>query len=86
MFCLATNQIAQTGLSSLPPVIYYSEQLFSVSRCLLLTKIRLNIDPSLPIRVSIVRVLSREGANKRGNSSRLTQSFHFFSLSRFFLP
>ncbi|MFQ2485324.1 restriction endonuclease, partial [Aeromonas caviae] len=24
----------------------------------------------------------REGANKRGNSSRLTQSFHFFSLSR----
>ncbi|MGU5772105.1 hypothetical protein, partial [Aeromonas allosaccharophila] len=26
---LATNQIAQTGLSSLPPVIYYSEQLFS---------------------------------------------------------
>ncbi|MGU5551839.1 hypothetical protein [Aeromonas hydrophila] len=30
--------------------------------------------------------LSREGANKRGNSSRLTQSFHFFSLSRSFLP
>ncbi|WP_223932502.1 hypothetical protein, partial [Aeromonas caviae] len=29
LFCLATNQIAQTGLSSLPPVIYYSEQLFS---------------------------------------------------------
>ncbi|WP_204509420.1 hypothetical protein, partial [Aeromonas caviae] len=24
----ATNEIAQTGLSSLPPVIYYSEQLF----------------------------------------------------------
>ena len=30
LFCLATNQIAQTGLSSLPPVIYYSEQLFRV--------------------------------------------------------
>jgi len=30
LFCLATNQIAQTGLSSLPPVIYYSEQLFSI--------------------------------------------------------
>ena len=29
---------------------------------------------------------TREGANKRGNSSRLTQSFHFFSLSRSFLP
>ena len=28
----------------------------------------------------------KEGANKRGNSSRLTQSFHFFSLSRSFLP
>ncbi|MFQ2677036.1 hypothetical protein ACK3Z1_18755, partial [Aeromonas caviae] len=27
---LATNEIAQTGLSSLPPVIYYSEQLFSM--------------------------------------------------------
>ncbi|RCE16267.1 ABC transporter, partial [Aeromonas caviae] len=26
----------------------------------------------------------KEGANKRGNSSRLTQSFHFFSLSRSF--
>ncbi|QJT20159.1 hypothetical protein E4184_00815 [Aeromonas media] len=36
MFCLATNQIAQTGLSSLPPVIYYSEQLFSqqLTNCL----------------------------------------------------
>ncbi|WP_290436461.1 hypothetical protein, partial [Aeromonas caviae] len=31
LFCLATNQIAQTGLSSLPPVIYYSEQLFRIS-------------------------------------------------------
>ena len=30
LFCLATNEIAQTGLSSLPPVIYYSEQLFSL--------------------------------------------------------
>jgi hypothetical protein len=28
---LATNEIAQTGLSSLPPVIYYSEQLFNRS-------------------------------------------------------
>ncbi|UCP13445.1 hypothetical protein KI797_12215 [Aeromonas media] len=31
-------------------------------------------------------VFVREGANKRENSSRLTQSFHFFSLSRSFLP
>ncbi|RWT40931.1 hypothetical protein DN613_06055 [Aeromonas caviae] len=35
MFCLATNEIAQTGLSSLPPVIYYSEQLFSKRLALL---------------------------------------------------
>ncbi|MEH8183136.1 hypothetical protein Q7I33_15465, partial [Aeromonas allosaccharophila] len=34
---LATNQIAQTGLSSLPPVIYYSEQLFSLIRLGLIT-------------------------------------------------
>ncbi|RCP48280.1 response regulator, partial [Escherichia coli] len=25
-----------------------------------------------------IRHIAREGANKRGNSSRLTQSFHFF--------
>ncbi|WP_429149435.1 hypothetical protein, partial [Aeromonas rivipollensis] len=31
----ATNQIAQTGLSSLPPVIYYSEQLFREAPALL---------------------------------------------------
>ncbi len=30
--------------------------------------------------------LAREGANKRGNSSRLTQSFHFFMFEPFFLP
>ncbi len=29
---------------------------------------------------------SREGANKRGNSSRLTQSFHFFLFEPFFSP
>ena len=29
---------------------------------------------------------AREGANKRGNSSRLTQSFHFFLFEPFFLP
>lgn len=30
--------------------------------------------------------LFREGANKRGNSSRLTQSFHFFLFEPFFSP
>ncbi|MFQ2559501.1 hypothetical protein ACK3Z7_08970, partial [Aeromonas caviae] len=33
---------------------------------------------------SFNEALAKEGANKRGNSSRLTQSFHFFSLSRSF--
>ncbi len=30
--------------------------------------------------------VTKEGANKRGNSSRLTQSFHFFMFEPFFLP
>ncbi len=29
---------------------------------------------------------AKEGANKRGNSSRLTQSFHFFLFEPFFSP
>ncbi|WP_181240954.1 hypothetical protein [Enterobacter ludwigii] len=29
---------------------------------------------------------SKEGANKRGNSSRLTQSFHFFMFEPIFSP
>ncbi|EFF3081965.1 hypothetical protein B8Z50_001477 [Escherichia coli] len=33
-----------------------------------------------------LRGLSREGANKRGNSSRLTQSFHFFMFESIFSP
>ncbi|HGE5788078.1 TPA: hypothetical protein ACGGHL_004656, partial [Escherichia coli] len=31
-------------------------------------------------------VTTREGANKRGNSSRLTQSFHFFMFEPIFSP
>ncbi|MDM4418677.1 hypothetical protein QTO52_28160 [Klebsiella oxytoca] len=30
--------------------------------------------------------VSKEGANKRGNSSRLTQSFHFFMFEPIFSP
>ncbi len=45
-------------------------------------------------RISSARVLQlrggqdavREGANKRGNSSRLTQSFHFFMFEPIFSP
>ncbi len=31
-------------------------------------------------------VVAKEGANKRGNSSRLTQSFHFFIFEPIFSP
>ncbi|OWC43870.1 hypothetical protein A8F92_25045 [Escherichia coli] len=33
-----------------------------------------------------IRHIAREGANKRGNSSRLTQSFHFFMFEPIFSP
>ncbi|EOW15798.1 hypothetical protein A1WQ_02028 [Escherichia coli KTE103] len=32
------------------------------------------------------RGIAKEGANKRGNSSRLTQSFHFFMFEPIFSP
>ncbi len=32
------------------------------------------------------KVNAKEGANKRGNSSRLTQSFHFFMFEPIFSP
>ncbi|CAH3492128.1 hypothetical protein AI2719V1_1236 [Enterobacter cloacae] len=31
-------------------------------------------------------ISSKEGANKRGNSSRLTQPFHFFMFEPIFSP
>lgn len=31
-------------------------------------------------------LIAKEGANKRGNSSRLTQSFHFFMFESIFSP
>ncbi|EKZ44022.1 hypothetical protein MO3_03261, partial [Escherichia coli O104:H4 str. Ec11-9450] len=31
-------------------------------------------------------LMATEGANKRGNSSRLTQSFHFFMFEPIFSP
>ncbi|MEF9058484.1 cytochrome b/b6 domain-containing protein [Escherichia coli] len=31
-------------------------------------------------------IIPKEGANKRGNSSRLTQSFHFFMFEPIFSP
>ncbi|WP_444655408.1 hypothetical protein [Citrobacter portucalensis] len=39
-----------------------------------------------PIYVADLDKAVREGANKRGNSSRLTQSFHFFMFEPIFSP
>ncbi|QLS68031.1 phospholipase D-like domain-containing protein [Citrobacter sp. RHBSTW-00881] len=36
--------------------------------------------------VSTMNTVVKEGANKRGNSSRLTQSFHFFMFEPIFSP
>lgn len=33
-----------------------------------------------------IQTSTKEGANKRGNSSRLTQSFHFFMFEPIFSP
>ncbi|EJD6639608.1 hypothetical protein ACHHZ9_18370 [Enterobacter cloacae complex sp. 2024EL-00232] len=33
-----------------------------------------------------IQASTKEGANKRGNSSRLTQSFHFFMFEPIFSP
>jgi hypothetical protein len=35
---------------------------------------------------AVFRKMPWEGANKRGNSSRLTQSFHFFMFEPIFSP
>ncbi|KYC15641.1 hypothetical protein WM44_21545 [Citrobacter sp. AATXQ] len=41
---------------------------------------------SVEEKCEYVYELLREGANKRGNSSRLTQSFHFFMFEPIFSP
>ena len=43
-------------------------------------------DHNLDILIGLTRSNLREGANKRGNSSRLTQSFHFFMFEPIFSP
>ncbi|GCQ31167.1 hypothetical protein BvCmsHHP022_00392 [Escherichia coli] len=37
-------------------------------------------------RPGVYPISAKEGANKRGNSSRLTQSFHFFMFEPIFSP
>ncbi len=41
-------------------------------------------DDAVGVTSSMLKI--REGANKRGNSSRLTQSFHFFMFEPIFSP
>ncbi len=38
------------------------------------------------VTIIIHHIDIKEGANKRGNSSRLTQSFHFFMFEPIFSP
>ncbi len=45
-----------------------------------MTEERFNPESEMP------EIWLREGANKRGNSSRLTQSFHFFMFEPIFSP
>ena len=40
----------------------------------------------MPMIIDYIDDIAKEGANKRGNSSRLTQSFHFFLFEPFFSP
>ncbi len=42
--------------------------------------------PPIESKVCLFTQEVREGANKRGNSSRLTQSFHFFMFEPIFSP
>ncbi|MCH4720920.1 hypothetical protein ML343_22505, partial [Escherichia coli] len=53
----------------------------SVSQRVQCTGIRLRAELIIFILPSL-----KEGANKRGNSSRLTQSFHFFMFEPIFSP
>jgi len=41
---------------------------------------------SSPVWAEEATFTAKEGANKRGNSSRLTQSFHFFMFEPIFSP
>ncbi|BBV76177.1 hypothetical protein STW0522RAO56_22310 [Raoultella planticola] len=61
----------------LPEKLAYTHSAISLSFALLLIRHyrRGDKDPSV-----------KEGANKRGNSSRLTQSFHFFMFEPIFSP
>ncbi|AMA05963.1 hypothetical protein ACJ69_21140 [Enterobacter asburiae] len=44
-----------------------------------------SINPT-PADIRMITQYAKEGANKRGNSSRLTQSFHFFMFEPIFSP
>lgn len=57
---------------------------FPLVKALLALNTHLEIGEKNPL-VEVV-IMSREGANKRGNSSRLTQSFHFFMFEPIFSP
>ncbi|HGY5853678.1 TPA: hypothetical protein ACNV47_004836 [Citrobacter farmeri] len=50
-------------------------------------EVKLSLGCTEPIAIAYAAaVAAKEGANKRGNSSRLTQSFHFFMFEPIFSP
>ena len=48
--------------------------------------LRESIELNIREYMGLAETLVREGANKWGNSSRLTQSFHFFMFEPIFSP
>ena len=50
------------------------------------TIIKTKMIPMAELRLTVSKKISKEGANKWGNSSRLTQSFHFFMFEPIFSP
>ena len=51
-------------------------------------KLKIKFDSMASHDITFVGIIqtAKEGANKRGNSSRLTQSFHFFMFEPIFSP
>ncbi|ELC42748.1 hypothetical protein WEK_04743 [Escherichia coli KTE26] len=73
--------VPKRGYKLMVPVIWYSEEEGE--------EIMLSSPPPIPEAVPDTDSPShslKEGANKRGNSSRLTQSFHFFMFEPIFSP
>ena len=96
-FCLvilSTYQIANTDSNfSIHLYIFFLLFIYFISQINFLFYISLLLDSLANISKSLrwtqpllFRLRTKEGANKRGNSPRLTQSFHFFMFEPIFSP